>query len=643
MLLAVAEYSEGLEASRAPNEQPFVIHKVFYREAVAGMLHHKHPVLDKDIALLQNILRQCIPNPENFKSKLLEQFNGTISKVSIIQHGQEYHYTNIKMAFIEVSKIINQVCSPTNLNARSILVEIPSVLPYSILDKNRYLAYLHEKQKREREEERRRMELHLRYQRSHTESHTTQTNQTNRYYNHYEDKFTEQNQHSLLNQHHSISTQASLADDYYGRNTVDQACQTPVDLGVSSRAIDLNNFPGVQYKGRFVKFPIETSIRTKEGKKIVTYHDTGESYIYGDPLDYQSQSWMSTAQNGFSHSSNLSSSAHFTKSTPNLAKDSNSASSRLDRSFGSEEDVSYGERREIPQESYLRKRSQSMGDMRFKDKIDRYPALLIEPGRKSIRGYDFSEGNKNKWRIKSPKFWSGSDSLTKANIRNNAAQSSTNSENLASTNKSVYNVPRPSSAVNTHNRTNIPLIQVQYSSTGPAMSNPADHSSQGRRLSLVSNFSDISVSSRLQQDADNQFKHFYNSQHLDHQTPNDQTRGRIPSPQPYRQEPLPSTSQASATRAVPSKHGPLHPSYFSAAAEFLKQSGDYYSDDSSINSGSRMRLSTKKVVQGDDSDASSLLLDHTPSATPDPSVGGRTHTVDRDFVYRAYPVTVREA
>lgn len=421
MLLAVAEYSETLSIAKRGTSWPFVIHKVFYREAVAGVLHLRHRAGDKDIAMLQSSLRKYIPNPNLHGKQILEQYREALAKISIIQHGQEYHYTNIWMAFSEISKIINQVCSPSNLNARSVLVEIPSELPYNVLDENRYLAYLYEKQRqmREEEEDRRRQQLRQQYRQM-----TQQQLEAQILYE----------RQTKMNQFSSNYSDKSHHENYYGINNL-------------SSGNDSLERPVIQIRGKLTKYPIATSLKTVNGKKIVTYHDTGEIIVY-ESVNHaiNSPKWNNGISYGGKDDSNLKKQLQMSKSTSNLAEN-DSAKNRMAGNYSRNSDYASGSRDDsyeefsIPTESYLRSRSQSQKDLNGNDKIYRYPSLLIEPGRKQAKPRDFGSDWVDKWRKMAPKYW-GTNSKKKE-TSNSTERPKSATQNTYSINSQVH-VNKPS-------------------------------------------------------------------------------------------------------------------------------------------------------------------------------------------------------
>lgn len=413
MLLAVAEYSETLGVKKGSVNWPFVIHKVFYREAVAGIIHLRHRAGDKDIAMLQSSLRKFIPNPSLEGKQVLEQYKMAVSKVSIIQHGQEYHYTNIFIAFTEIRKIINQVCSPSNFNARSVLVEIPQVLPYHILDKNKYLAYLYEKQRieRENEEELRRQELRKQYK--------MLTHQ-------------QMEERILLERQMRMEHESSSSiTHHYTHNFFH-------DSANSHNEINRNEIQMKQIRGKFIKFPIETSLRTIKGNKVITYHDTGETVVY----DYHGEdnemhnTRETTDQIDTYQESNLSSSKNFSKSTPNLNDDqtmsggvNNFNSSASHNLVSKSRENSLHNNFSAMTESYLR-RSRSQDNLEAKDIIYRYPSLLIEPGRKQIKRDDFANDWVDKWRQKAPKYWGTNETKRPVSVLETRTSSSASNKNI---------------------------------------------------------------------------------------------------------------------------------------------------------------------------------------------------------------------
>ncbi|KAF2348674.1 hypothetical protein FHG87_020573, partial [Trinorchestia longiramus] len=372
-LLAVAEYSEGLSVS-ANNKFPFVVHKVFYREAIAGVLLLRHKISDRDMVLMQNVLRKSIPNPENFISKLFEQSISAIQKVSIIQHGQEYHYTNIKMAFMEISKIVNFVCSPSNLNARSVLVDIPAVVDYRLLNENKYLAYLYEQErlKKQRDEhklqqEKRKRELLL------MELQRRQGYQNYRY-----------DQHFTNQSHHKVTSYSQTSDiTRYDHGMEGTEYFNGSQTGQSSS-------DSIRY---FVRYPIDTKIQTKNGKKMVTYLKTGRQIIY-EPDD------VGLNGNGYGilieDFKKTDTQKHVSNSTPNLADDALYDDTKEEKQTS-----------QLPFGSYLRARSYSVESLNDRDKIDRYPAPLIEPGRRSVRERNSVRERMDKWKKLSPQYWAG--------------------------------------------------------------------------------------------------------------------------------------------------------------------------------------------------------------------------------------------
>ena len=574
MLLAVAEYAES---QVKPPSEPFVIQKVFYREAVAGVLHLRHRVGDKDIQMLQNNLRHCLPDPASLAGHILEQFNMAISKVSIIQHGQEYHYTNIRMAFTEISKIINQVCSPTNLNARSVLVNLPPGASYAILDRNKYLAYLHEKEKIKREEERQRQ--HREKQRQHQEK-LRRLNEVVYLKQHQLEMEKYQMEERMRQQidassHMSYSPQLDFSSEpgnhqsmhYYGQNSDPQQQQ-----------------PG---------FALETSIITRDGKKIIVFHDTGETMPYDDYIAQQNEYAQNSLRRQKAAESavggNKSSKPDFTKSTPNLADEEIYQGENYHHHQGrrmSRDDDLRSSRTQFQLDSYLKSKSKSVGDLRDCDKIDIYPALLIKPGRKQVRQIFPLEEDHDKWRKKSPQFWNEKPKSPKLEKKTNPSAIATVGPNttrptvtITHHNNQIIKAPNPQGPQNQNILQNAsqpakgedvfkkPAVPPKYTKP-PSFSSTSDRVRRLSGDSTVSTFSDISVSSQLQQNADTGFNRIY--------------RNAIAA----------SRSQANYDR-----------------------SQDFGESDSS------------------------MLYEATPSATPEP-VG--SDTLDREFVYKAYPIKIKE-
>lgn len=652
-LLAVAEYSERIDVIKQ-RIFPFTVHKVFYREAIAGVLMLRRAISDKETSLLQNVLTNCIPNPENLEGTLFERCVRPISKISIIQHGQEYHYTNIKMAFVEISKIVNFVCSPDNLNARSVLVDIPSVIDYTLLDENKHLAYIHEQGRKRRQEE-----AELREKNQHR----------NRFDNTYSSLETKHTQHNRSTSHQV--SQSNYDNTWHREHKYDSSIQ---QHGLQQQHNSQTHHHTSDNSCYYMKFPVETKIQTENGKKIVTYNHTGQQIIYNEEdlirgfgygvvledFDYKSKKTMS-------------------KSLTNLASVQDIET----------KEQSTNSQQQFPPISYLKSRSHSLEDILDKDKIDRYPSLLIQPGRRkqksalpehstNIKNLSYESASSDGKTVVTPgnmdskhrHSFHGEKSLTRYDTKN-LGEKDAKSKAAISARNSVPSVQRVAGV----NKTTMLHPSV-------AMHRREDDDS----VSVVSAFSDISVSTQLRDKAEEDFEDYFRDQQRKgngtysrhHQIPSHGRRGgsqhylhqnvnaggsqqkllvqrqhkeatdvlqehRVVHQEHYYNEgnyrpqvmtePEDYASDSNSRKNYVKPVG-LHPTHLKAAEDFLSKHYDsYYAVSSSCSNASDSSPAYSKASHND----SALTLDSSPSS---PTLAGGD-TVDRNFIYRAFPANVR--
>ncbi|XP_018023678.1 uncharacterized protein LOC108679547 [Hyalella azteca] len=652
-LLAVAEYSEGLSTT-GKNNFPFVVHKVYYREAIAGVLLLRHAVADRDVLLMQNVFRKCIPDPENFSSQLFEQSVRSIKKVSIIQHGQEYHYTNIKMAFTEMCKIVNFVCSPTNLNARSVLVEIPAVVNFQLLDENKYLAYLYEQQrlKKQKEEEQRQREkrellmIAKRYGKS------------------YLDRMHNNQQVSTQNNYNMRPNSEPSSHEIFGYNASREALR--VEFG----------HPSSDDRRYFLQYPIDTKIQTKNGKKTVTYCRTGQQIIWGGGNSAVGAGGYGILLEDYKQDARKKKAS---SSTPNLT----------DEALFSETH-SQQHTKQYPLESYLR-RSHSVENLNDRDKITRYPAPLIEPGRQSFRERKTTKVNADKWKKLAPLYRPEDNNFDSSHNGNQKSKDAVKSDHHVN--------PRRGTTIQHQTPTGL----TKSASLQPPGKNPTPPSTthmarDDDNISVVSAFSDISINPQQQREADEAFNAYFDAQELNkplaqstslrpNRSSNTSSNNKVKpivqnqngsinrkpvqnySPHDYlskngndqnqRQQlrdaenvTTQEKSRVSHANSYPNqvntrpaaqqyprpytKPVNLHPMHLQAAEQFLNKYSSYFPDSYASSLTDTPPTSLGSLPK--DSDLS-LTLDPSPSSTPTPS---GSDTLDRDFVYKAYPVKVRD-
>jgi len=254
------------------------------------------------------------------------------------------------------------------------------------------------------------------------------------------------------------------------------------------------------HTGVHVKYPMETSIQTINGKKVVIYHDTGEAISYED---YLAQQDYDNRQNGTKVLT--SGDKSLSKSTPNLADEEMYKPDDARQIEKDHQQNVWKPKHQNTQSSdtfrSMRERSMSVGDIRDDDKIDRYPSLLIVPGRKQLRKINPLEETYDKWRKKAPQYWG---TLEREQDSNNSDVQQTND----------IDPPYPTSNQSRKDDTirMPPPTTTKMPSVLPRSNIPPSYQNRTRRLSgesTMSTFSDISVSSQMNRDVDGNFNQLY--------------------------------------------------------------------------------------------------------------------------------------